>query len=188
MILDKRPSYNLVTASHQIEQNVRIRLTSNAWFKTAFKMTQQLKQIANIKMTRQQTYYQVFQAANNIINEQIATLDNNAINQVAATVNTRKRHIHGNMRNYKMIKIMLKQTIGTLNNAQKRAGGPLIDMKTNQQLGGILTEVQALDQLMDALQRESCSKMQHVPTMHMCRPNKKQVIMEQFKMLSLCTD
>ena len=65
-----------------------------------FKITQQLKQIANISTkinqnnkTRSKRY-----KPNNIINEQTATLDNNAINQAATTVNTTKAALHGDVK------------------------------------------------------------------------------------------
>ena len=59
-------------------------------------------------------------AANNIINEQTATLDNNAINQAAATVNTTKAALHGDVK-LQNDKDHAKQTVSQLahlNNAQ----------------------------------------------------------------------
>ena len=60
------------------------------------------------------------QAANNIINEQTATLDNNAINQAATTVNTTKAALHGDVK-LQNDKDQRKQTVSQLahlNNAQ----------------------------------------------------------------------
>ncbi|MDR8678442.1 hypothetical protein XD14_07210, partial [Staphylococcus aureus] len=100
-------------------------------------------------------------AANNIINEQTATLDNNAINQVAATVNTTKAALHGDVK-LQNDKDHAKQTVSQLahlNNAQKHMEDTLIDSETTRTaVKQDLTEVQALDQLMDALQQSIADK------------------------------
>ncbi|MDR8664270.1 hypothetical protein XD11_07555, partial [Staphylococcus aureus] len=115
----------------------------------------------NEDQPEQQNYDQAVQAANNIINEQTATLDNNAINQVAATVNTTKAALHGDVK-LQNDKDHAKQTVSQLahlNNAQKHMEDTLIDSETTRTaVKQDLTEVQALDQLMDALQQSIADK------------------------------
>ncbi|HDA3471535.1 TPA: hyperosmolarity resistance protein Ebh [Staphylococcus aureus] len=115
----------------------------------------------NEDQPEQQNYDQAVQAANNIINEQTATLDNNAINQAAATVNTTKAALHGDVK-LQNDKDHAKQTVSQLahlNNAQKHMEDTLIDSETTRTaVKQDLTEAQALDQLMDALQQSIADK------------------------------
>ncbi len=101
------------------------------------------------------------QAANNIINEQTATLDNNVINQAATTVNTTKAALHGDVK-LQNDKDHAKQAVSQLahlNNAQKHMEDTLIDSETTRTaVNHDLTEAQALDQLMDALQQSIADK------------------------------
>ncbi len=115
----------------------------------------------NEDQPEQQNYDQAVQAANNIINEQTATLDNNAINQAATTVNTTKAALHGDVK-LQNDKDHAKQTVSQLahlNNAQKHMEDTLIDSETTRTaVKQDLTEAQALDQLMDALQQSIADK------------------------------
>ncbi|HCU0803165.1 TPA: hyperosmolarity resistance protein Ebh [Staphylococcus aureus] len=115
----------------------------------------------NEDQPEQQNYDQAVQAANNIINEQTATLDNNAINQAATTVNTTKAALHGDVK-LQNDKDHAKQTVSQLahlNNAQKHMEDTLIDNETTRTaVKQDLTEAQALDQLMDALQQSIADK------------------------------
>lgn len=98
---DQVTAATLVTAVHQIEQNantlnqamhgLRESISDNAATKANSKYI-------NENQPEQQNYDQAVQAANNIINEQTATLDNNAINQAATTVNTTKAALHGDVK------------------------------------------------------------------------------------------
>ncbi len=101
------------------------------------------------------------QAANNIINEQTATLDNNVINQAATTVNTTKAALHGVVK-LQNDKDHAKQTVSQLahlNNAQKHMEDTLIDSETTRTaVKQDLTEAQALDQLMNTLQQSIADK------------------------------
>ncbi|SCT26476.1 cell wall associated fibronectin-binding protein [Staphylococcus aureus] len=110
---------------------------------------------------RQNDYNQAVTAANNIINEQTATLDNNVINQAATTVNTTKAALHGDVK-LQNDKDHAKQTVSQLahlNNAQKHMEDTLIDNETTRTaVKQDLTEAQALDQLMDALQQSIADK------------------------------
>ncbi|MEZ1341305.1 hyperosmolarity resistance protein Ebh, partial [Staphylococcus aureus] len=161
---DQVTAATLVTAVHQIEQNantlnqamhaLRQSIQDNAATKANSKYI-------NEDQPEQQNYDQAVQAANNIINEQTATLDNNAINQVAATVNTTKAALHGDVK-LQNDKDHAKQTVSQLahlNNAQKHMEDTLIDSETTRTaVKQDLTEVQALDQLMDALQQSIADK------------------------------
>ncbi len=115
----------------------------------------------NEDQPEQQNYDQAVQAANNIINEQTATLDNNVINQAATTVNTTKAALHGDVK-LQNDKDHAKQTVSQLahlNNAQKHMEETLIDSETTRTaVKQDLTEAQALDQLMDALQQSIADK------------------------------
>lgn len=153
---DQVTAATLVTAVHQIEQNantlnqamhgLRESISDNAATKANSKYI-------NEDQPEQQNYDQAVQAANNIINEQTATLDNNAINQAATTVNTTKAALHGDVK-LQNDKDHAKQTVSQLahlNNAQKHMEDTLIDNETTRTaIKQDLTEAQALDQLMDA--------------------------------------
>lgn len=153
---DQVTAATLVTAVHQIEQNantlnqamhgLRESISDNAATKANSKYI-------NEDQPEQQNYDQAVQAANNIINEQTATLDNNAINQAATTVNTTKAALHGDVK-LQNDKDHAKQTVSQLahlNNAQKHMEDTLIDNETTRTaVKQDLTEAQALDQLMDA--------------------------------------
>ncbi len=90
-----------------------------------------------------------------------ATLDNNAINQAATTVNTTKAALHGDVK-LQNDKDRAKQTVSQLahlNNAQKHMEDTLIDSETTRTaVNHDLAEAQALDQLMDALQQSIADK------------------------------
>ncbi|SCT25673.1 Putative Staphylococcal surface anchored protein [Staphylococcus aureus] len=161
---DQVTAATLVTAVHQIEQNsntlnqamhgLRESIQDNAATKANSKYI-------NEDQSEQQNYDQAVQAANNIINEQTATLDNNAINQAATTVNTTKAALHGDVK-LQNDKDHAKQTVSQLthlNNAQKHMEDTLIDSETTRTaVNHDLTEAQALDQLMDALQQSIADK------------------------------
>ncbi|HHW9882976.1 TPA: hyperosmolarity resistance protein Ebh [Staphylococcus aureus] len=161
---DQVTAATLVTAVHQIEQNantldqamhgLRESISDNAATKANSKYI-------NEDQPEQQNYDQAVQAANNIINEQTATLDNNAINQAATTVNTTKAALHGDVK-LQNDKDHAKQTVSQLahlNNAQKHMEDTLIDSETTRTaVNHDLTEAQALDQLMDALQQSIADK------------------------------
>lgn len=161
---DQVTAVTLVTAVHQIEQNantlnqamhgLRESIQDNAATKVNSKYI-------NEDQPEQQNYDQAVQAANNIINEQTATLDNNAINQAATTVNTTKAALHGDVK-LQNDKDHAKQTVSQLahlNNAQKHMEDTLIDSETTRTaVKQDLTEAQALDQLMDALQQSIADK------------------------------
>ncbi len=161
---DQVTAATLVTAVHQIEQNantlnqamhgLRESISDNAATKANSKYI-------NEDQPEQQNYDQAVQAANNIINEQTATLDNNAINQAATTVNTTKAALHGDVK-LQNDKDHAKQTVSQLahlNNAQKHMEDTLIDNETTRTaVKQDLTEAQALDQLMDALQQSIADK------------------------------
>ncbi|HEH0931088.1 TPA: GA module-containing protein, partial [Staphylococcus aureus] len=123
--------------------------------------TQANSKYINEDQPEQQNYDQAVQAANNIINEQTATLDNNAINQAATTVNTTKAALHGDVK-LQNDKDRAKQTVSQLahlNNAQKHMEDTLIDSETTRTaVNHDLTEAQALDQLMDTLQQSIADK------------------------------
>ncbi|MUK58138.1 GA module, partial [Pseudomonas aeruginosa] len=161
---DQVTAATLVTAVHQIEQNantlnqamhgLRESISDNAATKANSKYI-------NEDQPEQQNYDQAVQAANNIINEQTATLDNNAINQAATTVNTTKAALHGDVK-LQNDKDHEKQTVSQLahlNNAQKHMEDTFIDNETTRTaVKQDLTEAQALDQLMDALQQSIADK------------------------------
>ncbi|HDP6145527.1 TPA: GA module-containing protein, partial [Staphylococcus aureus] len=161
---DQVTAATLVTAVHQIEQNantlnqamhgLRESISDNAATKANSKYI-------NEDQPEQQNYDQAVQAANNIINEQTATLDNNAINQAATTVNTTKAALHGDVK-LQNDKDHAKQTVSQLahlNNAQKHMEDTLIDSETTRTaVKQDLTEAQALDQLMNTLQQSIADK------------------------------
>ncbi|WP_460994153.1 hypothetical protein, partial [Staphylococcus aureus] len=93
---------------------------------------------------------QTVKAANNSINEQSQTLDNNAINQAATTVNTKKAALHRDVK-LQNDKDHAKQTVSQLaniNNAQKHIEDKLIDSETTKKaVKQDLTEAQELDKL-----------------------------------------
>ncbi|HDP2428497.1 TPA: hyperosmolarity resistance protein Ebh [Staphylococcus aureus] len=85
----------------------------------------------------------------------------NAIQQAATTVNTTKAALHGDVK-LQNDKDHAKQTVSQLahlNNAQKHMEDTLIDSETTRTaVKQDLTEAQALDQLMDALQQSIADK------------------------------
>ncbi|MEJ3492533.1 DUF1542 domain-containing protein, partial [Staphylococcus aureus] len=183
---DQVTAATLVTAVHQIEQNantldqamhgLRESVSDNAATKANSKYF-------NEDQPEQQSYDQAVQAANNIINEQTATLDNNAINQAATTVNTTKAALHGDVK-LQNDKDRAKQTVSQLahlNNAQKHMEDTLIDSEsTRTAVNHDLTEAQALDQLMDALQQSIADKdVTRASSAYVnAEPNKKQAFDE----------
>ncbi|MBV2678258.1 GA module-containing protein, partial [Staphylococcus aureus] len=161
---DQVTAATLVTAVHQIEQNANTLNQAMHGLRQSIQdnaATKANSKYINEDQPEQQNYDQAVQAANNIINEQTATLDNNAINQVAATVNTTKAALHGDVK-LQNDKDHAKQTVSQLahlNNAQKHMEDTLIDSETTRTaVKQDLTEVQALDQLMDALQQSIADK------------------------------
>lgn len=161
---DQVTAATLVTAVHQIEQNANTLNQAMHGLRQSIQdnaATKANSKYINEDQPEQQNYDQAVQAANNIINEQTATLDNNAINQAAATVNTTKAALHGDVK-LQNDKDHAKQTVSQLahlNNAQKHMEDTLIDSETTRTaVKQDLTEAQALDQLMDALQQSIADK------------------------------
>ncbi|MFH7202714.1 DUF1542 domain-containing protein, partial [Staphylococcus aureus] len=161
---DQVTAATLVTAVHQIEQNANTLNQAMHGLRESIQDNAATK--ANIKyinedQPEQQNYDQAVQAANSIINEQTATLDNNAINQAATTVNTTKAALHGDVK-LQNDKDHAKQTVSQLahlNNAQKHMEDTLIDSETTRTaVKQDLTEAQALDQLMNTLQQSIADK------------------------------
>lgn len=124
---DQVTAATLVTAVHQIEQNANTLNQAMHGLRQSIQdnaATKANSKYINEDQPEQQNYDQAVQAANNIINEQTATLDNNAINQAAATVNTTKAALHGDVK-LQNDKDHAKQTVSQLahlNNAQKTYG------------------------------------------------------------------
>ncbi len=161
---DQVTAATLVTAVHQIEQNANTLNQAMHGLRQSIQdnaATKANSKYINEDQPEQQNYDQAVQAANNIINEQTATLDNNAINQAAATVNTTKAALHGDVK-LQNDKDHAKQTVSQLahlNNAQKHMEDTLIDSETTRTaVKQDLTEAQELDQLMDALQQSIADK------------------------------
>ncbi|CAC8157980.1 cell wall associated fibronectin-binding protein [Staphylococcus aureus] len=161
---DQVTAATLVTAVHQIEQNANTLNQAMHGLRQSIQdnaATKANSKYINEDQPEQQNYDQAVQAANNIINEQTATLDNNAINQAATTVNTTKAALHGDVK-LQNDKDHAKQTVSQLahlNNAQKHMEDTLIDSETTRTaVKQDLTEAQALDQLMDALQQSIADK------------------------------
>ncbi|HEI9068162.1 TPA: hyperosmolarity resistance protein Ebh [Staphylococcus aureus] len=161
---DQVTAATLVTAVHQIEQNANTLNQAMHGLRESIQdnaATKANSKYINEDQSEQQNYDQAVQAANNIINEQTATLDNNAINQAATTVNTTKAALHGDVK-LQNDKDHAKQTVSQLthlNNAQKHMEDTLIDSETTRTaVNHDLTEAQALDQLMDALQQSIAGK------------------------------
>ncbi|HHW9763332.1 TPA: hyperosmolarity resistance protein Ebh [Staphylococcus aureus] len=161
---DQVTAATLVTAVHQIEQNANTLNQAMHGLRQSIQdnaATKANSKYINEDQPEQQNYEQAVQAANNIINEQTATLDNNAINQAATTVNTTKAALHGDVK-LQNDKDHAKQTVSQLahlNNAQKHMEDTLIDSETTRTaVKQDLTEAQALDQLMDALQQSIADK------------------------------
>ena len=161
---DQVTAATLVTAVHQIEQNANTLNQAMHGLRQSIQdnaATKANSKYINEDQPEQQNYDQAVQAASNIINEQTATLDNNAINQAAATVNTTKAALHGDVK-LQNDKDHAKQTVSQLahlNNAQKHMEDTLIDSETTRTaVKQDLTEAQALDQLMDALQQSIADK------------------------------
>ncbi len=159
---DQVTAATLVTAVHQIEQNANTLNQAMHGLRQSIQdnaATKANSKYINEDQPEQQNYDQAVQAANNIINEQTATLDNNAINQAAATVNTTKAALHGDVK-LQNDKDHAKQTVSQLahlNNAQKHMEDTLIDSETTRTaVKQDLTEAQ--DQLMDALQQSIADK------------------------------
>ncbi len=161
---DQVTAATLVTAVHQIEQNANTLNQAMHGLRESIQdnaATKANSKYINEDQSEQQNYDQAVQAANNIINEQTATLDNNAINQAATTVNTTKAALHGDVK-LQNDKDRAKQTVSQLahlNNAQKHMEDTLIDSEsTRTAVNHDLAETQALDQLMDALQQSIADK------------------------------
>ncbi|CAC7029452.1 cell wall associated fibronectin-binding protein [Staphylococcus aureus] len=161
---DQVTAATLVTAVHQIEQNANTLNQAMHGLRESIQdnaATKANSKYINEDQPEQQNYDQAVQAANNIINEQTATLDNNAINQAATTVNTTKAALHGDVK-LQNDKDRAKQTVSQLahlNNAQKHMEDTLIDSETTRTaVNHDLAEAQALDQLMDALQQSIADK------------------------------
>ncbi|HIA6710610.1 TPA: DUF1542 domain-containing protein, partial [Staphylococcus aureus] len=161
---DQVTAATLVTAVHQIEQNANTLNQAMHGLRESIQdnaATKANSKYINEDQPEQQNYDQAVQAANNIINEQTATLDNNVINQAATTVNTTKAALHGDVK-LQNDKDHAKQTVSQLahlNNAQKHMEETLIDSETTRTaVKQDLTEAQALDQLMDALQQSIADK------------------------------
>ncbi|HHX0113411.1 TPA: DUF1542 domain-containing protein, partial [Staphylococcus aureus] len=161
---DQVTAATLVTAVHQIEQNANTLNPAMHGLRESIQdnaATKANSKYINEDQPEQQNYDQAVQAANNIINEQTATLDNNVINQAATTVNTTKAALHGDVK-LQNDKDHAKQTVSQLahlNNAQKHMEDTLIDNETTRTaVKQDLTEAQALDQLMDALQQSIADK------------------------------
>ena len=161
---DQVTAATLVTAVHQIEQNANTLNQAMHGLRQSIQdnaATKANSKYINEDQPEQQNYDQAVQAANNIINEQTATLDNNAINQAATTVNTTKAALHGDVK-LQNDKDHAKQTVSQLahlNNAQKHMEDTLIDSETTRTaVKQDLTKAQALDQLMDALQQSIADK------------------------------
>ncbi|HDR0567632.1 TPA: GA module-containing protein, partial [Staphylococcus aureus] len=154
---DQVTAATLVTAVHQIEQNANTLNPAMHGLRESIQdnaATKANSKYINEDQPEQQNYDQAVQAANNIINEQTATLDNNVINQAATTVNTTKAALHGDVK-LQNDKDHAKQTVSQLahlNNAQKHMEDTLIDNETTRTaVKQDLTEAQALDQAMQAL-------------------------------------
>lgn len=161
---DQVTAATLVTAVHQIEQNANTLNQAMHGLRESIQdnaATKANSVYINEDQSEQQRYDQAVQAAKDIINEQTATLDNNAINQAASTVNTSKATLHGDVK-LQNDKDHAKQTVSQLahlNNAQKHMEDTLIDSETTRTaVKQDLTEAQALDQLMDALQQSIADK------------------------------
>ncbi len=161
---DQVTAATLVTAVHQIEQNANTLNLAMHGLRESIQdnaATKANSKYINEDQPEQQNYDQAVQAANSIINEQTATLDNNAINQAATTVNTTKAALHGDVK-LQNDKDHAKQTVSQLahlNNAQKHMEDTLIDSETTRTaVKQDLTEAQALDQLMNTLQQSIADK------------------------------
>ncbi len=161
---DQVTAATLVTAVHQIEQNANTLNQAMHGLRESIQdnaATKANSKYINEDQPEQQNYDQAVQAANSIINEQTATLDNNAINQAATTVNTTKAALHGDVK-LQNDKDHAKQTVSQLahlNNAQKHMEDTLIDSETTRTaVKQDLTEAQALDQLMNTLQQSIADK------------------------------
>lgn len=134
---DQVTAATLVTAVHQIEQNANTLNQAMHGLRESIQdnaATKANSKYINEDQPEQQNYDQAVQAANNIINEQTATLDNNAINQAATTVNTTKAALHGDVK-LQNDKDRAKQTVSQLahlNNAQKHMEDTLIDSETTR--------------------------------------------------------
>ncbi len=161
---DQVTAATLVTAVHQIEQNANTLNQAMYGLRESIQdnaATKANSKYINEDQPEQQNYDQAVQAANSIINEQTATLDNNAIKQAATTVNTTKAALHGDVK-LQNDKDHAKQTVSQLahlNNAQKHMEDTLIDSETTRTaVKQDLTEAQALDQLMNTLQQSIADK------------------------------
>ncbi|WP_256961710.1 DUF1542 domain-containing protein, partial [Staphylococcus argenteus] len=179
---DQVTAATLVTAVHQIEQNANTLNQAMHGLRESIQdnaATKANSVYINEDQPEQQRYDQAVQAAKDIINEQTATLDNNAINQAASTVNTTKAALHGDVK-LQNDKNHAKQTVNQLahlNNAQKHMEDTLIDSETTRTaVNHDLTEAQALNQLMDSLQQSIADKdATHASSAYVnAEPNKKQ--------------
>lgn len=186
---DQVTAATLVTAVHQIEQNANTLNQAMHGLRESIQdnaATKANSVYINEDQPEQQRYDQAVQAAKDIINEQTATLDNNAINQAASTVNTTKAALHGDVK-LQNDKNHAKQTVNQLahlNNAQKHMEDTLIDSETTRTaVNHDLTEAQALNQLMDSLQQSIADKdATHASSAYVnAEPNKKQAYDESIQ-------
>ncbi|WP_424842390.1 hyperosmolarity resistance protein Ebh [Staphylococcus pasteuri] len=172
----------LVTDVHQIEQN------ANTLNQAMHGLRESIKDNATVKTnsiyinedpTEQQNYDQAVQHAQDIINEQTATLDENTINQATEAVNNAKQSLHGDVKlqNDKDHAKQIVSQLSHLNDAQKHMEDALIDSEnTRTAVNNDLTEAQALDQLMDTLRQSIADKNDiHANSQYInAEPNKQQ--------------
>ncbi|WP_423156901.1 hyperosmolarity resistance protein Ebh [Staphylococcus warneri] len=129
--------------------------------------------------TEQQNYDQAVQNAQDLINEQQATLDTNVINQTTESVNNSKQALQGvtKLQNEKDLAKERINQLPHLNDAQKHMEDALIDNETTRTaVKNDVTEAQQLDQYMDALQQSIADKQTTLDSSQYINadPNKKQ--------------
>lgn len=129
--------------------------------------------------TEQHNYDQAVQHAQDLINEQQATLDTNVINQTTEGVNNSKQALQGvaKLQSEKDHAKALINQLPHLNDAQKHMEDALIDNETTRTaVKNDVTEAQQLDQYMDALQQSIADKQTTLDSSPYINadPNKKQ--------------
>ena len=129
--------------------------------------------------TEQHNYDQAVQHAQDLINEQQATLDTNVINQKTEDVNNSKQALQGvaKLQSEKDHAKALINQLPHLNDAQKHMEDALIDNETTRTaVKNDVTEAQQLDQYMDALQQSIADKQTTLDSSPYINadPNKKQ--------------
>lgn len=129
--------------------------------------------------TEQHNYDQAVQHAQDLINEQHATLDTNVINQKTEDVNNSKQALQGvaKLQSEKDHAKALINQLPHLNDAQKHMEDALIDNETTHTaVKNDVTEAQQLDQYMDALQQSIADKQTTLDSSPYINadPNKKQ--------------